>query len=94
MLILDVFCKCGFDLPGAFVVEVVPKWAPLGTARLKEMVTSGFFDSSVTGGVAMFRTVKGFVSQFGIHGDPKASACSTSRNHDIIPLFHLYQAPF
>lgn len=44
-------------------------WAPLGTERFLEMVTTGYFDS----GVPMMRCVKGFLCQFGLNNDPKVS---------------------
>jgi len=61
-------------LPGdagraSFVVQVNEEWAPLGAARFKELVASGYFK-----GVRFFRNVKGFVTQFGLHGDPKVNA--------------------
>eukprot|EP00040_Diaphanoeca_grandis_P010855 m.55589 g.55589 ORF g.55589 m.55589 type:complete len:206 (-) comp22105_c0_seq1:269-886(-) len=54
---------------GTFVMEVHPAWAPLGVARLKEMLEDDFFD-----GVRFFRVISGFMAQFGIHGDPKIAA--------------------
>src|SRR3989442_1300648 len=50
---------------GDFVVRVVDDWAPLGAARFRELVASGFFD-----GARFFRVLPGFVAQFGINGDP------------------------
>jgi peptidyl-prolyl cis-trans isomerase A (cyclophilin A) len=50
---------------GDFVVRVVPGWAPLGAARFRALVESGFFD-----GARFFRVLPGFVAQFGINGDP------------------------
>lgn len=41
------------------------KWAPLGSARFLDMVTSGYFDS----GVPLMRCVKGFLCQFGLNAD-------------------------
>lgn len=53
---------------GDIEVEVDPKWSPKGAARLRELVSEGFFKE-----IAFFRAVEGFVVQFGIHGDPKVS---------------------
>jgi peptidyl-prolyl cis-trans isomerase A (cyclophilin A) len=53
---------------GAFVVEVHRAWAPRGADRFYNLVRAGFFD-----GVKFFRAVKGFMVQFGIHGDPAVS---------------------
>lgn len=54
---------------GRFVVTVHPDWAPLGAARFRELVESGFFD-----GARFFRVIAGFMAQFGISGDPSAGA--------------------
>jgi peptidyl-prolyl cis-trans isomerase A (cyclophilin A) len=54
---------------GAFVIEVHRDWAPRGADRFYELVKSGYFD-----GQRFFRVLSGFMAQFGIHGDPKASA--------------------
>ena len=54
----------------SFKVEVHPEWAPLGAARFAELVaTPNFFD-----GVRFFRTIAGFMSQFGIPGKPAVAA--------------------
>jgi cyclophilin family peptidyl-prolyl cis-trans isomerase len=54
----------------AFTIEVHPEWAPLGAARFKELVgTDGFFS-----GVRFFRTIKGFMTQFGIPGKPAVAS--------------------
>jgi peptidyl-prolyl cis-trans isomerase A (cyclophilin A) len=50
---------------GDFVVEVHRDWAPLGADRFYNLVKMGYFSD-----VAFFRVVKGFMVQFGIHGDP------------------------
>jgi peptidyl-prolyl cis-trans isomerase A (cyclophilin A) len=54
---------------GEIAVEVDPHLAPVGAARLRELLDDGFFD-----GARFFRVVEGFVVQFGIAADPKASA--------------------
>ena len=50
---------------GDFVVEVHRDWAPLGADRFYNLVKLGYFTD-----VAFFRVVKGFMVQFGIHGEP------------------------
>ena len=50
---------------GDFVIEVHRDWAPLGADRFYNLVKMGFFNDT-----AFFRTVKGFMVQFGINGDP------------------------
>ncbi|MCU1277729.1 MAG: Peptidyl-prolyl cis-trans isomerase PpiA precursor [bacterium] len=50
---------------GDFVVEVHRDWAPLGADRFYNMVKLGYLTD-----IAFFRVVKGFMVQFGIHGDP------------------------
>ncbi len=50
-------------------------WAPLGEARLYELVTSGFFRE-----VAFFRVIERFVAQFGISGEPAIAATWENAN--------------
>ncbi len=50
---------------GDFVIEVHREWAPRGADHFFELVHNRFYD-----GVRFFRVVRGFVVQFGIHGDP------------------------
>ena len=54
---------------GPFRVVVHRDWAPRGADRFYNLVKMGFYD-----GVAFFRVIRGFVVQFGIHGDPRVSA--------------------
>ena len=54
---------------GEFVVEVTRAWAPNGADRFYNMCQSGYFTD-----IAIFRSIKGFMFQFGIHGDPAVSA--------------------
>jgi peptidyl-prolyl cis-trans isomerase A (cyclophilin A) len=50
---------------GDFTVEVHRPWAPNGADRLYNLVRIGYYKD-----VAFFRVIKGFMVQFGIHGDP------------------------
>ena len=54
---------------GTIRVEMHRDWAPNGVDRFYNLVKSGFFTD-----IAMFRMVKGFVVQFGIHGSPLVSS--------------------
>uniref|UniRef100_A0A7S4UMD9 peptidylprolyl isomerase n=1 Tax=Ditylum brightwellii TaxID=49249 RepID=A0A7S4UMD9_9STRA len=50
---------------GSFVVKTRPEWAPLGAAQFDELTSVNFWE-----GCRIFRVLPGFVSQFGINGDP------------------------
>ena len=50
---------------GAFTVELTRAWAPQGVDRFYNLVRIGFFRD-----VAFYRAIKGFMVQFGLHGDP------------------------
>ena len=54
---------------GNFVIEVHPEWAPVGSARFKELVEAKYYDDC-----RFFRTVPGFMTQIGMNGDPKVNA--------------------
>ena len=63
---------------GNVVIEVTREWAPLGADRFYSLVEMGYFTD-----IAFFRAIKGFMVQFGIHGDPKvASMWSNARIKD------------
>jgi peptidyl-prolyl cis-trans isomerase A (cyclophilin A) len=53
---------------GDFTMECTRKWGEHGVDRIYNLVKIGFFDD-----VAFFRVAKGFVVQFGIHGNPDVS---------------------
>jgi len=50
---------------GKIVIDVTRAWSPLGADRFYNLVDMGYFSD-----VAFFRAIKGFMNQFGIHGDP------------------------
>lgn len=54
---------------GKFTIEVTRSLSPNGADRFYNLVRSGYFKDA-----ALFRVIKGFMCQFGIHGDPKVSA--------------------
>jgi peptidyl-prolyl cis-trans isomerase A (cyclophilin A) len=54
---------------GTFTLRAYRAWAPRGADRLYNLVQSGFFDNT-----RFFRTVTGFMVQFGVHGDPAVNS--------------------
>jgi len=50
---------------GKFVIQTRPSWAPIGAKRFEDLVEKDFWK-----GDRIFRVLPGFVSQFGINGDP------------------------
>ena len=65
----DVFRVKFETSKGDFVLQVTKQWAPFGTDRFFELVQSNFFTEA-----RFFRAIRGFMVQFGISPDPKASA--------------------
>lgn len=60
---------------GSFVVQLHPEWAPKGAARFEELTEKGFWRDC-----RFFRVLPGFVSQFGINGDPNEMSYWRSKN--------------
>lgn len=54
---------------GRFVIEVNRKWAPIGADHFYNLIKSGYYD-----GAKFFRVVPGFVVQWGLAANPKATA--------------------
>jgi peptidyl-prolyl cis-trans isomerase A (cyclophilin A) len=50
---------------GRFVLQVNRAWAPKGAERFRDLVEAGFFDKE-----RFFRTIPGFVTQFGLSANP------------------------
>jgi peptidyl-prolyl cis-trans isomerase A (cyclophilin A) len=65
---------------GDFVVEVHRDWAPKGADRFYNLVRMGYFED-----VSFFRVVKGFMVQFGIHGDPAVNSAWRNARIDDDP---------
>jgi peptidyl-prolyl cis-trans isomerase A (cyclophilin A) len=62
--------KAQFDTTkGKFTVEVTRALSPNGADRFYNLVRSGYLKD-----IAFFRVIRGFMCQFGIHGDPKVAA--------------------
>ena len=53
---------------GDVLFDCTRDWAPHGADRFYNLVKIGFFTD-----IALFRVMKGFVVQWGIHGDPEVS---------------------
>lgn len=53
---------------GTIVMNVHPGWAPIGARRFKDLLDTNFFENS-----KFFRVMPGFVAQFGLAADAKAS---------------------
>ena len=60
---------------GDFTVEFIKAWAPHGVRRVYNLVRIGYYED-----VAFFRAVKGFVVQFGLHGQPKVTGAWRTAN--------------
>lgn len=54
---------------GTFKLKLRPDWAPRGVNRFEDLTSQSFFD-----GCRFFRVLPGFISQFGINGDPSVQS--------------------
>jgi peptidyl-prolyl cis-trans isomerase A (cyclophilin A) len=64
----DVYKAKFVTTKGDFTIEVHRDWSPNGADRFYNLVKIGYFTD-----VEFFRVVKGFMVQFGIHGDPEVN---------------------
>jgi peptidyl-prolyl cis-trans isomerase A (cyclophilin A) len=54
---------------GTMLVRAHRSWSPSGVDRFYALAKNNYFDS-----IAFYRTISGFVAQFGFSGDPKVNA--------------------
>jgi cyclophilin family peptidyl-prolyl cis-trans isomerase len=54
---------------GDFVIQVVRAWAPIGADRFFNLVRHGYYDDA-----RVRRVVPGFITQWGVAGDPEVTA--------------------
>ncbi len=66
---------------GDFVVKAHRAWAPNGVDRFYNLAKIGYFND-----ISLFRAVKNFMVQFGIHGHPKVAKAWSSANIKDDPL--------
>ena len=60
---------------GSFVIEVQRDWAPRGADRFFNLVKNGYFNEA-----RFFRVIKGFMVQWGIHGQGEVNAVWRNAN--------------
>lgn len=73
---------------GSFVAEIHRDWSPNGVDRFYNMVSKGYFED-----IAIFRAVKGFMFQFGIHGDPAVNKVWCDSNISDDPSVEVSNLP-
>lgn len=59
---------------GTFVLELVRAWGPIGADRLYNLARLGYYDDT-----RFHRVRRGYIAQFGLHGDPAVNAAWKSR---------------
>ncbi len=74
---------------GDFIVEVHRDWSPRGADRFYNLVRIGYFQE-----IAFFRVLRGFMAQFGIHGDPSVNRLWSNANIKDDPVKQSNQRSF
>jgi homoserine O-acetyltransferase len=59
---------------GVFVLELVREWGPIGADRLYNLARLGYFDDT-----RFHRVRRGYIAQWGIHGDPAVNTAWENR---------------
>src|SRR6476646_10518493 len=54
---------------GVFVLELIRDWGPIGADRLYNLARLGYYDDT-----RIHRVNKGYIAQWGLHGDPAVNA--------------------
>jgi peptidyl-prolyl cis-trans isomerase A (cyclophilin A) len=67
-------CTTHFTGTAGRTWQVNEAWAPIGAARFKELVQSGFYDDT-----AFFRVIPGFMCQFGLSGNTQTNSVWRSK---------------
>lgn len=66
---------------GKILIEVHRDWAPHGADRFYSLVKVGYFED-----IAFFRVMDGFMTQFGMHGNPRVNKAWTRQPIEDDPV--------
>lgn len=65
----DTFVAAVETTAGVFEIEVIRAWAPVGADRFYNLARLGYYDDA-----RFHRVVPGFITQWGVAGDPRVTA--------------------
>ena len=65
----DTFLATFQTSRGPFVIEVIRAWAPIGADRFYNLIRHGYYDDA-----RFHRAIPGFITQWGVAGDPGVTA--------------------
>ena len=66
---------------GTFAIEVIRAWAPIGADRFYNLIRHGYYDDT-----RFHRVVPGFITQWGVAGDPEVTAVWYARGMPDDPV--------